>query len=323
MNVYTTEDELVNIYNENSINLYHKWSSADTIISDGAYGVGGFEGDPKTPHTLPKIYEEHVKLWYEFSKPNATLWFWNTEIGWALVHPILDKFGWDYKCSYTWNKGLNHAAGNSNTKTLSHLPKVTEVCVQYVKRPYFKDNTGNNLIMKDWLRYEWKRAGLPFNKTNEVCEVKNAASRKYFTDDYHWYMMPGSAFEKIALYANEFGNKDGRPYFSKDGKKIMSKDEWEDFRPKFKCKLGVTNVWDCGALRGKERLKIGNKSKHLNQKPLELMKLIIELSTDENDIIWEPFGGLCSATLAAKQLGRRAFAAEIDRNIYDTAVTRF
>lgn len=67
--------------------------------------------------------------------------------------------------------------------------------------------------MQEWLRYEWKRTGLPLNKTNEACKVKNAASRKYFTNCHLWYFPPVEAFEKLVIYANTFGDLAGRPFF--------------------------------------------------------------------------------------------------------------
>ena len=38
--------------------------------------------------------------------------------------------------------------------------------------------------------------------------------------------------------------------------------------------------------------------------------------------MWEPFGGLCSASVAALTLGRRAFAAETDPEFADLAAER-
>ncbi len=39
-------------------------------------------------------------------------------------------------------------------------------------------------------------------------------------------------------------------------------------------------------------------------------------------MVWEPFGGLCSASVAAVMLERRAFAAEIDHAFADLAEGR-
>jgi site-specific DNA-methyltransferase (adenine-specific) len=49
---------------------------------------------------------------------------------------------------------------------------------------------------------------------------------------------------------------------------------------------------------------------HLNQKPLAFMRRIVNACTVAGEVVWEPFGGLCSASVAAVELGRRAFAAE-------------
>ena len=60
----------------------------------------------------------------------------------------------------------------------------------------------------------------------------------------------------------------------------------------------------------------------MNQKPLELLERIIRSSSDPGDVVWEPFGGLCSATVAALRTGRKAFAAEINPKFYNAAKER-
>ena len=167
----------IHLYCGDALELYDKWESPTVIISDGPYGVKGFPGDLVSPNGLDKWYEPHVKRWSELSTPLTTLWFWNTEVGWATVHPILEKYGWSYVSCCVWDKGMSHVAGNTNTKTIRHLPVVTEVCVQYVKKPFFSvgDST---MTMKEWLRYEWGRTGIPFSKTNEACGVKRRCHKK-------------------------------------------------------------------------------------------------------------------------------------------------
>lgn len=303
--------------------FYSRWNRPDLIISDGPYGIKGFDGDLDDPKKLPEFYEEHIKSWTKFARPGATLWFWNTEVGWANVHPLLEKAGWVYKGVNIWNKGLGFIAGNSNSKTLSKFPIVTEVCVQYILPPLFKFE-GEILSEQFWLRKEWQRTGLPLSKTNEASGVKSAATRKYFTSDNLWYSPPKKAFKKLVYYANEFGNEEGRPYFSVDGKEPITEEQWEKMHQTFKLPIGVTNVWDVPQVSGKERLKQskGNRSLHTNQKPLILMRRIIEASTNELDIIWEPFGGLCTGVLAAMQSNRVGFASEIDESMYREAKNR-
>jgi len=314
----------ISIYNDDVLSLYDKWETPDVIISDGGYGVSGFQGDAKEPSELKSWYKPHIQAWSEFARPGTTLWFWNTEIGWATVHPILDQYGWEYISCNVWNKGLNHIAGNCNLPTLKHFPLVTEICAQYTKRPKFKVN-GKNLTLKEWLRYEWERTGLSFYKANEACGLANAATRKYLTKCHLWYAPPSEYFEKMAIFANEYGKEQGKPYFSINGKKPMAKQEYENLFPKFDGKYGITNVWEHPPLHNEERIKIfgSKKCAHLNQKPLKLIKTIIEVSSELNDMIWEPFGGLCTVGLASYITNRRALCAEIDEDIFEIAVERF
>lgn len=175
----------------------------------------------------------------------TTLWFWNTEIGWALVHPVLEKHGWQYVGCNVWNKGLSHIAGNINTRTIRRFPVVTEVCVEYVRKPMYQfvaKEEGAPDTLQDWLRREWMRTGLPFNKANEACGVKNAATRKYLTTDHNWYFPPPDMFQKLVDYANKYGREEGKPYFSMDGKVPMTGCNWKLMRAIFRCPVGVTNV---------------------------------------------------------------------------------
>ena len=311
----------IQLFCGDSLKFYDKWEKPTVIISDGPYGVNGFPGDLVSHDGLAQWYEPHIEWWSKLATPITTLWFWNTEVGWATVHPVLEKFGWTYVSCCIWDKGMSHVAGNTNTKTIRHLPIVTEVCTQYVKKPYFKIN-GADMSMKEWLRYEWTRTGIPFSKTNDVCGVKDAATRKYFTKCHLWYMPPADAFEKIVIYANEHGRSEGKPYFSLDGKKPITKNEWELMRSKFYCPIGITNVWQVPQLRNEERIKINKKAVHLNQKPLLLIKRTIEMTSDKNDVIWDPFAGLCTTAIASFELERSCYCAELSEEIYHYGLMR-
>jgi site-specific DNA-methyltransferase (adenine-specific) len=94
-------------------------------------------------------------------------------------------------------------------------------------------------------------------------------------------------------------------------------------RAKFLCDVGITNVWSEPAVGGIERLKgSGREGLHRNQKPLKLLERIIRASSDEGDVIWEPFGGLCSAAVAAARLGRACYSAELADSFYRLACQR-
>ena len=324
--VYTRGE--VSIHFDHAEKLYATWPAPTCIISDGPYGVSGFPGDNHEAESLAQWYEPHVRAWSEHSTPETTLWFWNTEVGWATVHPVLAANGWEYRCCNIWDKGLGHVAGNANTQTLRKFPVVTEVCVHYVKAAVFQVGK-QPLTMQGWLRHEWKRTGLPLRLANEACGVLNAATRKYLTADHLWYYPPADAFVKLARYANEQGNPAGRPYFSIDGTHPISGRQWAKLRAKFKCDVGVTNVWRQPQVGGSERIqgtrngmKYKFSSLHGSQKPLRFVELTIRASTDEGDVVWEPFGGLCPGAVVSYHFCRRYRGAEILPEFYAAAVER-
>jgi len=313
-------DQLVRVELGDSLELYAHWEKPTVIISDGGYGVLGFEGDTSDHLDLPDWYEPHVAVWAQFATPSTTLWFWNSEIGWAAVHPVLEKHGWRYVNCNIWNKGKAHIAGNVNTGRIRRFPVVTEVCVQYVLEARVGEKP-----LKEWLLSEWKRSGLTRREANTACGVADVATRKYLDQGHLWYFPPPEMFVRLQEYANEKGDPAGRPYFSLDGKRPATAKEWAAMRSKFRCPHGVTNVWDRNALHGKEREKVGisnGRAIHLNQKPYDLIRMLIEASSDPMDVVWEPFGGLFTACLAARRLGRRAFGAEIDSTYFHFGAER-
>jgi site-specific DNA-methyltransferase (adenine-specific) len=319
-NVEIWSDELVTVQLGDSLDLYSDWAKPTAIISDGGYGVLGFEGDTFGHLGLPQWYEQHIAAWARYSTPATTLWFWNSEIGWAAVHPILEKHGWKYVNCNIWNKGKGHIAGNVNTTKILRFPVVTEVCVQYV----LEARVGGRPL-KEWLLDEWRRSGLPLRESNIACGVADVATRKYFDQGHLWYFPPPEMFARLQEYANQHGYAEGCPYFSLDGERPATAGQWARMRSKFHCPHGVTNVWERNALHGKEREKVSvssGRAIHLNQKPLDLVGMLVEASSDPGDVVWEPFGGLFTACVAARRLGRRAFGGEIDTSYFHYGVQR-
>lgn len=58
---------------------------------------------------------------------------------------------------------------------------------------------------------------------------------------------------------------------------------------------------------------------HPAQKPVEVLKRLIEIFTDPGGVVIDPCCGSGSTLRAATELGRSAFGFEIDRNFYKRA----
>lgn len=81
----------------------------------------------------------------------------------------------------------------------------------------------------------------------------------------------------------------------------------------------MRTVWDIPNNKEKRELEFG---KHPTQKPLRILKRIIQISSREGDIILSPFTGVGSECLAAKELGRNYIGFEVDRHYVEIAKKR-
>lgn len=66
----------------------------------------------------------------------------------------------------------------------------------------------------------------------------------------------------------------------------------------------------------------GRKVRHPSEKPVPLLRELIESSSRQGDIVLDPFGGSGSTAVAAILSGRRAYIVESDRRWADLAVER-
>lgn len=58
------------------------------------------------------------------------------------------------------------------------------------------------------------------------------------------------------------------------------------------------------------------------RKPLELMKALIELTTQEKQVVLDPFAGSGTTLLAAKELGRKYIGFEMEDDFFENAIKR-
>jgi site-specific DNA-methyltransferase (adenine-specific) len=58
---------------------------------------------------------------------------------------------------------------------------------------------------------------------------------------------------------------------------------------------------------------------HPTQKPVSLLKQLIEIFTDEGDVVIDPCAGSGTTLRAAAEIGRNSYGFEIDRKFYTEA----
>lgn len=78
------------------------------------------------------------------------------------------------------------------------------------------------------------------------------------------------------------------------------------------------NVWDFSRVR----FKMEEYENHPSQKPEALLERIIKASSNEGEIVLDPFGGSFSTSAVAIKLGRRAISMDISKDYYKIGLRR-
>ena len=134
-----------------------------------------------------------------------------------------------------------------------------------------------------------------------------------------WYKinaMP-SITKRTFTHASEFVC-----WFVKGKNWIFNYDEVKKFNPnrtkngEIKQMRDFLDFIELPIVQGKERLKVngnnGNKALHPTQKPEKLIELIIRASSNENDLVLDPFFGTGTTGYVAQKLNRKWIGIEID-----------
>ena len=70
---------------------------------------------------------------------------------------------------------------------------------------------------------------------------------------------------------------------------------------------------------GSERIK---DPKHPTQKPVKLLRHLINIASNEGDVILDPFMGVGSTGVAALEMNRKFIGLEIEESYFDAAEKR-
>ena len=145
-----------------------------------------------------------------------------------------------------------------------------------------------------------------FQILNDVAWFKPNASPnlscRYFT-----------ASHETLLWARK--DKKAKHIFNYD---LMKNGDWPEDKLK-KPGLQMRSVWSMGTPKSGEK-KFG---KHPTQKPVALLKRIILASTNNGDLIVDPFAGSSTTGIASYLLGRQFIGVDIDKKYLDVSIKRF
>lgn len=91
----------------------------------------------------------------------------------------------------------------------------------------------------------------------------------------------------------------------------------------FTTQKDMHNFIETGICMGSERIKDSNgKSLHPTQKPVNVLKKIINIASNQNDLVLDCFNGVASTGDASLSLGRRYLGIELDKTYFEASKMR-
>ena len=148
-------------------------------------------------------------------------------------------------------------------------------------------------------------------------------------DGSHCYIMTNHVnLQEILNVATDCGFKFIKSLIWNKGNKIMgqyymSQFEYILFFRKGKGKkINKCGTADILNVPNKKTKGKDGKNIHDTEKPVELMKILIENSSQEGELVLDPFLGVGAVGVACKELNRECIGIELDENYYNIAHNR-
>ncbi len=79
-----------------------------------------------------------------------------------------------------------------------------------------------------------------------------------------------------------------------------------------------TNVWEIGRINGNDK----ERTTHPTQKPLEIIRRIVNATTDDGDLVVDPFLGSGTTAVVCQESHRKCIGFEIDPTYIQLALER-
>lgn len=247
----------------------------------------------------PQLYHDHFQNFKSYNIPRAQLVI-------ADVPYNLGKKA--YASNPVWYKGGDNANGESDKagkmffeSDADFSPAHFMIFCERLLRKESKDERGEKIGKSGKAKSTAPCIILfvPFEEMNRYIELAKGFGFKHYIP-----LVFRKPFSAQVLKANmkvvgncEYGlilYRDKLPKFNNYGKMVFNCFDWMS---------DASDIPKC----------------HPTQKPVRLLKHLIEIFTDRGDVVIDPCAGSASTLRAAAELGRRAFGFEIKKEFYEKA----
>ena len=274
-------------------------------------------------------------------KDNGSIYFFCDDKISAYIQIELDKFDWILLNHIIWWKRNNMPI--KGWASLRSYATVTERILFYgaMENGYQKvcDDIKTNYVdgvngirgnifspLREYLLEEKNKVGITLEEVNLLCGVVSVAGRHYFANS-QWCFPTEEHYVRMQLTFNVVYKKlltveDASKKSNQELIDMLRKDydvlkkDYDMLRRPFHQGKNFTDVWDFPIMNQKE--SVG----HPTQKPIALIRRIIETSSKEDDIVLDPFMGSGTTAVDCKQLNRHFIGFETNKEYCEMARER-
>lgn len=208
----------------------------------------------------------------------------------ALLVPYLEDMELELRQQIILDKGMRAVSGRA-TKNYKMFPNVTESILFIIK--------DNKKFIKPFLKERQNALGLKAKEINEALGVKSNGGGM-------WSIYTGKNV------CEQFPTKE---LWNKLSETLKFDYPYDKIAQTFNPQMGFTDVWTDIDFYKEKHL-------HPTQKPLKLIRRLIEVSSNKGDIVLDPFMGGGTTAIAAINNNRNFIGFELDSKYFDIANER-
>jgi len=208
----------------------------------------------------------------------------------ALLVPYFEEMELDLRQQILVDKGMRAVSGRA-TKKYKLFPNTTESALFIIK--------DNKKFVKPFLKANQEKLGLKAKEINEALGVKSN----------------GGGMWSIYTGKNVCEQFPTRQLWEKLEKILDFNMPYDTVAQTFNPQMGLTDIWRDIDFYKEDRV-------HSTQKPLKLIKRLIMASSNEGDLVVDPFAGSGSTAISAIQLNRKFLTIEMDEGYYNEVLKR-
>ena len=225
--------------------------------------------------------EKWIKELSRVAKTNSSFWLFGYVKLLSKILPIAEKYGFVFRQQIVVDKGMRSISGRK-TSTYKMFPTTTESIFFFVKN--------NHPNIKKFLKERQKEKGFTAKEMNDKLEVKSNGGGL-------WSLYTGE---------NILAQIPTKEMWERLQKILDFKMDYSEVNFIFNSQMGFSDVWTDIDFYKEER-------NHSTQKPLKLIERLVIASSNEGDIILDPFLGSGSTAIASKKLNRKFIGIEVDK----------